>query len=126
MTKRNSNILLFMLCVLMQLSSSAQIATPISPSLDTLYLSSGSMTPTIDPSPGTNPFISDSAQTFGRIVANDDPGGPGSGGGGFDPPPDAVPIPLDGGVAGLMLAGALIGLKQKKKASKRNPIVFGD
>jgi hypothetical protein len=114
MTKRGKNIFFVALFVLANLYSSAQISSPISPSIDTLYLSSGSMTPTIDPNPGTNPFITDSAQTFGRIVANDDPGGPGSGGGTFDPPADAA-IPLDGGVAGLVLAGALIGLKRTKK-----------
>jgi len=79
-----------------------------------LYMPSGSMTPTIDPNPGTNPFLTDSAAAFGRISSMDDPGGPGQGGGGFDPPPDAA-IPLDGGVAGLLLTGALLGLKRFKK-----------
>ncbi len=118
MNQRNKLITIVVLFVLMNHFSSAQISMPISPSLDTLYMSSGSMTPTIDPNPGSNPFLSDSASTFGRgIVANDDPGGPGSGGGGFDPPADAN-IPLDGGIAGLLLAGAVIGLKRKKKGRK--------
>ncbi len=102
------------LFVLMNHFSFAQIATSITPGLDTLYLSNGSMTPTIDPNPGSNPFITDSARVFGRLTANSDPGGPGSGGGGFDPPADAA-IPLDGGVGGLILAGALIGLRRTKK-----------
>ncbi len=114
MNQRNKLIPITALFVLMNHFSSAQIAMPISPSIDTLYMSSGSMTPTIDPNPGSNPFITDSAQTFGRIVANDDPGGPGSGGGGFDPPADAA-IPLDGGIGGLILAGAVIGLRRNKK-----------
>jgi hypothetical protein len=115
MIKKNKTILLSTLFVLMHLYSSAQISSPINFSIDTLYLSSGSMTPSIDSNPSNNPFLTDSAGGFSRgIVANDDPGGPGSGGGGFDPPADAA-IPLDGGVAGLVLAGALIGLKRTKK-----------
>ena len=113
MNKNNKIIPFVTLFVLMNYFASAQISMPISPSLDTLYMSSGSMTPSIDPNPGSNPFITDSAQTFGRIVANDDPGGPGSGGG-FNPPADAA-IPLDGGIGGLILAGAVIGLRRNKK-----------
>ncbi len=115
MIKSNKIISITALFVLMNHFSFAQIATPITPSLDTLYLSNGSMTPTIDPNPTSNPFITDSAGSFNRgIVSNDDPGGPGSGGGGFDPPADAA-IPLDGGVGGLILAGAIIGLRRTKK-----------
>ena len=117
MNKSIKIIPITVLFVLMTYFSSAQIAMPITPSIDTLYMSSGSMTPTIDPNPGTNPFITDSAQTFGRITSNSDPAGPGSGGSFGGTPADAA-IPLDGGIGGLILAGAVIGLKRKKKESK--------
>jgi hypothetical protein len=113
MNKSNKIIPIAIFFTLMNQISSAQIASPITPSIDTLYMTSGSRTPSIDPNPGTNPFLTDSTTRFGRIVANDDPGGPGSGGG-FNPPADAA-IPLDGGISGLVLAGALIGLKRTKK-----------
>jgi len=112
--KSRITIVLFMAAISLSNSAVAQLSNSIIPSLDTLYMPSGSMTPTIDPNPGTNPFLTDSAAAFGRISSMDDPGGPGQGGGGFDPPPDAA-IPLDGGVAGLLLTGALLGLKRFKK-----------
>lgn len=90
----------------------SQYGAQVLPGFDTLYIPRSVTRITIDPDPLNNPFITDSAQSFGRIVANDDPGGPGSGG--FDPPDDAA-IPLDGGVSVLILAGALIGLKKNRK-----------
>ena len=108
-------IIIILLIVSFSLTNSAiaQLSNPIISTLDTLYMPSGSMTPTIDPNPGTNPFLTDSATSFGSIRSLSDPGGPGSGGGGGDPPADA--IPLDGGVAGLLLTGALLGLKRFRK-----------
>lgn len=93
----------------------AQLSNPIIPRMDTLYMPSGSMTPTIDPNPGTNPFLTDSARSFGSIRSTVDPGGPGSGGSGFGAPPADAAIPLDGGVAVLLVTGALLGLTRFKK-----------
>ena len=112
--KSNIIIVLLIISISLNNSATAQLSNPIIPSLDTLYMPSGSMTPTIDPNPGTNPFLTDSATTFGTIGSTDDPGGPGSGGGFGAPPADAA-IPLDGGVAGLLLTGAIFGLKRRKK-----------
>ena len=111
-----SRIIIILLIVAFSLNNCAiaQLSNPITPRMDTLYMPSGSMTPTIDPNPGTNPFLTDSATTFGTIGSTDDPGGPGSGGGFGAPPADAA-IPLDGGVAGLLLTGAIFGLKRRKK-----------
>ncbi len=107
-------IILFTVSFSLFNSAKAQMVDPIIPRMDTLYMPSGSMTPTIDPNPGSNPFLTDSATTFGTIRSTDDPGGPGSGGGFGSPPADAA-IPLDGGVAGLLLTGAVLGLKRMKK-----------
>ena len=112
--KSRITIVLFLVTISLTNSVIAQMVDPMIPRIDTLYMPSGSMTPTIDPNPTTNPFITDSARSFGTVRSLDDPGGPGQGGGGFDPPPDAA-IPLDGGIAGLLLTGALIGLKRKKR-----------
>jgi len=112
--KSRITIVLFVATISLINSAVAQLTDPIIPRMDTLYMPSGSMTPTIDPNPGSNPFLTDSATSFGSVRSMDDPGGPGQGGGGFDPPPDAA-IPLDGGVAGLLLTGALFGLKRFKK-----------
>ncbi len=112
--KCRTTIVLFAVSVSLNNSAIAQLVDPIIPRMDTLYMSAGSMTPTIDPDPGSNPFLTDSAATFGSVRSMDDPGGPGSGGGNGSPPPDAA-IPIDGGVVVLMIAGAAIGLKRRKK-----------
>ena len=111
-----SRIIIILLIVSFSLNNSAfaQLSNTIIPRMDTLYMPSGSMTPSIDPNPGTNPFLIDSARSFGTIGSTVDPGGPGSGASSGAPPADAA-IPLDGGVAGLLLTGALLGLKRFKK-----------
>ena len=112
--KSRITIVLFLITISLADSAIAQMVDPMISRMDTLYMPSGSMTPTIDPNPGTNPFLTDSATTFGTVGSTDDPGGPGSGGGFGAPPADAA-IPLDGGIAGLLLTGALFGLKRFKK-----------
>jgi len=105
-------IFLLLLAFIATTNGFGQFADPMLSRIDTLYMPVDSMTATIDPDPNNNPFL-----TSGQVGAQDDPGGPGSGGGGAtsDPPPDAI-IPLDGGVGFLIVAGALLGLKRRKKS----------
>lgn len=106
------SIFLFILSLTAASNGFGQFTNPMLSGLDTLYMPADSMTATVDPDPNNNPFL-----TSGQVGAQDDPGGPGSGGGGAtsDPPPDAI-IPLDGGVGFLIVAGALLGLKRRKKS----------
>ena len=92
--------------------SFAQFSNPMS-GLDTLYMPSDTLGFTVDPDPANNPYLNSAPS---QMRAADDPGGPGSGGGGGfgDPVADAI-IPLDGGVGVLVVAGALLGLKRRKK-----------
>lgn len=80
--------------------------------LDTLYFRSDSMNLSLDPDARNNPFMQSSST--GAMSSADDPGGPGSGGGSGAPPPDVI-VPLDGGVGFLVVAGALLGLKRRKR-----------
>lgn len=92
-----------------------QLTDPMLGGIDTIYMPADSMTATVDPDPNNNPFLSS-----GQVRAQDDPGGPGSGSGGAssDPPPDAI-IPLDGGVGLLVVAGAMLGLKRRRKSQPK-------
>ncbi|MDD2794193.1 MAG: hypothetical protein PHD73_13515 [Sediminibacterium sp.] len=103
---------LFLLSLTAASNGFGQFANPMLSGLDTLYMPADSMISTVDPDPSNNPFLSS-----GQVRTQDDPGGPGSGGGGAtsDPPPDAI-IPLDGGVAFLIIAGALLGFKRRKES----------
>lgn len=102
---------LFILSLTAATDGFGQFTDPMLSGLDTLYMPADSITATIDPDPNNNPFL-----TSGQVRAQDDPGGPGSGSGGAtsDPPPDAI-IPLDGGVGFLIVAGAMLGLKRRRK-----------
>jgi len=51
---------------------------------------------------------------FSSIAAYSQPGDPGGGPGGGDPPVGAG-VPLDGGALGLLVVGALYGANQLKK-----------
>ncbi|MBX9780716.1 MAG: hypothetical protein K2X26_10235 [Chitinophagaceae bacterium] len=96
------------------LPTSAQFGgtTPSMPGLDTAIMRRDTVTISVDPDPTNNPFM----RSSGTIRSNDDPGGPGSGGGFGSPPPDAV-IPIDGGVGFLIAGGTLLaaGRYRKKK-----------
>lgn len=97
------------------LPTSAQFGstTPSMPGLDTAIMRRDTVTISVDPDPNHNPFM----RSSGTVRSNDDPGGPGSGSGGFgSPPPDAV-IPIDGGVGFLIAGGTLLaaGRYRKKK-----------
>ncbi len=48
---------------------------------------------------------------------NAQPGGPGGGPGGGDPPV-GTGVPLDGGALGLLIAGAIYGVKSLRKKKK--------
>lgn len=84
--------------------------TPTLPGLDTAIIGRDSGIISIDPDPTNNPFM----QSSGAVQSQDDPGGPGSGGGFGDPPPDAV-IPIDGGVGFLIAGGALLATRRFRR-----------
>jgi hypothetical protein len=96
-------------------NSNAQLGIPTTPSpvwgsMDTLnQITIDTNVISIDPDPTNNPFLSN-----GTVRSQDDPGGPGSGGGFGDPPPDAV-IPVDGGVGILLLGGAIAAIGRYRK-----------
>lgn len=96
----------------------AQFIDPIPsmPGLDTAIIGRDTSMISVDPDPTNNPFM----QSNGTVRSTDDPGGPGSGSGGFgSPPPDAV-IPIDGGVGFLFAGGALFAAGRfRRKQQKR-------
>jgi hypothetical protein len=105
------------LSIFSALPTSAQFGstTPSMPSLDTAIMRRDTVTISVDPDPNHNPFM----RSSGTVRSNDDPGGPGSGSGGFgSPPPDAV-IPIDGGVGFLIVGGSLLAAgRYRKRKSK--------
>lgn len=107
----------FSLSIFVCLSTSGQFGgtTPSMPGLDTAIMRRDTGIISVDPDPTHNPFM----QSNGTIRSQDDPGGPGSGSGGFgSPPPDAV-IPIDGGVGFLIAGGALFAAgRYRKRKSK--------
>ncbi|KAF0242864.1 MAG: hypothetical protein Q8K64_16615 [Sediminibacterium sp.] len=117
--KQKRTYIILLIVLLKTMPAFSQLGAPVFGGLDTLYMPSDSLSLTIDPDPNNNPFLNGGQNP---MRAADDPGGPGSGGGAGDPPPDAI-IPFDGvGVVVLVLSGALIGLWRRKKSSQASTI----